>query len=67
MRGKDDFFLFSCPASCIIYIKAENKPMSINPKIFKTYDVRGIYPAEVNEEAANKIGAAFAIYLSGKT
>lgn len=41
--------------------------MSINPKIFKTYDIRGIYPEEINEEAVNKIGAAFAIYLKGKT
>ncbi len=41
--------------------------MSINQKIFKTYDIRGIYPEEINEEAVNKIGAAFAIYLRGKT
>lgn len=36
--------------------------MSINSKIFKTYDVRGKYPEEINEEAAEKIGAAFAFW-----
>ncbi|MBI4837159.1 MAG: phosphomannomutase/phosphoglucomutase [Candidatus Portnoybacteria bacterium] len=41
--------------------------MSINQKIFKTYDIRGVYPEEVNEEAVNKIGSAFAIYLKEKT
>ncbi|OGY47297.1 MAG: hypothetical protein A3J65_03120 [Candidatus Buchananbacteria bacterium RIFCSPHIGHO2_02_FULL_45_11b] len=33
---------------------------NINPKIFKSYDIRGIYPAELNEEAAYLIGRAFA-------
>ncbi len=31
----------------------------INSTIFKSYDVRGIYPSELNEEAAFKIGRAF--------
>ena len=39
----------------------------INPKIFKAYDIRGIYPDEINEKAAKKIGAAFAKFLAGKT
>ena len=29
--------------------------MSINPSIFKAYDVRGLYPSEVNEDAARLI------------
>ncbi|HEX9890660.1 MAG TPA: phosphomannomutase/phosphoglucomutase [Actinomycetota bacterium] len=29
-------------------------------RIFKAYDVRGVYPDELNEEAARRIGAAFA-------
>src|SRR5262245_19407649 len=37
--------------------------MQINPDIFKAYDVRGVYPGEVNEEAARAIGAAFVAYL----
>ncbi len=37
--------------------------MSIDSSIFKAYDIRGIYPEELNEEAAYKIGRAFAFYL----
>ena len=40
--------------------------MSINPSIFKAYDVRGLYPSEVNEEAARSIGRAFVAYLQAK-
>ena len=40
--------------------------MNLNPDIFKAYDVRGVYPAEVNEEAARAIGAAFVVYLKAK-
>jgi phosphomannomutase len=36
-------------------------------KIFKAYDVRGIYPEEINEEAAFKIGAALIKFLNKKT
>ncbi len=35
--------------------------------IFKAYDVRGIYPEELNEEAAKKVGRAFSDFLGGKT
>ncbi|MBI4887894.1 MAG: phosphomannomutase/phosphoglucomutase [Acidobacteria bacterium] len=35
----------------------------INPDIFKAYDVRGLYPGEINEEAAHLIGRGFAAYL----
>jgi len=38
----------------------------INPIIFKSYDVRGVYPSELNEEAAFKIGRAFAEYTRAK-
>src|SRR5512145_864710 len=37
--------------------------MTINPSIFKAYDVRGLYPSEVNEEAARQIGRGFVHYL----
>src|SRR5215470_15442177 len=37
--------------------------MSITPNIFKAYDVRGLYPQEVNEEAARLIGRGFVAYL----
>ncbi|MEK7067601.1 MAG: phosphomannomutase/phosphoglucomutase, partial [Patescibacteria group bacterium] len=34
--------------------------MNINPTIFKSYDIRGIYPDELNKEAAYAIGRAYA-------
>src|SRR4029077_17946096 len=40
--------------------------MKINPDIFKAYDVRGVYPSEVNEEGARAIGGAFVAYLKAK-
>lgn len=35
----------------------------VNPKIFKAYDVRGIYPSEINKETAEIIGRAFISFL----
>ena len=40
--------------------------MSINPAIFKAYDVRGLYPQEVNDDAARLIGRGFVAYLQAK-
>jgi phosphomannomutase len=37
--------------------------MRVNPEIFKAYDVRGLYPSELNEEIARLIGRGFAAYL----
>jgi phosphomannomutase len=34
--------------------------MSINPAVFKAYDIRGVYPADINEDFAYKLGFAFA-------
>jgi phosphomannomutase len=36
---------------------------TLNPKIFKAYDIRGIYPSEFNEEAAYRIARAMVLYL----
>ena len=36
-----------------------NNGMKINQGIFKSYDIRGIYPLELNEEAGFAVGAAF--------
>ena len=36
------------------------------PNIFKAYDVRGLYPQEVNEEAARLIGRGFVAFLGAK-
>ncbi len=41
-------------------------PPSINPAMFKAYDVRGLYPQEVNEEAAGLIGRGFVAYLNAR-
>jgi phosphomannomutase len=40
--------------------------MSINPGIFKAYDIRGLYPGEINEDVARQIGRGFAAYLQAK-
>src|SRR5204862_465079 len=38
----------------------------LNADIFKAYDVRGVYPSEINEDAARAIGTAFSAYLEAK-
>jgi phosphomannomutase len=40
--------------------------MNIDPNIFKAYDVRGIYPSEINEDVSRAIGAGFVSYLEAK-
>jgi phosphomannomutase len=37
--------------------------MRINSGIFKAYDIRGLYPGEINEEVARQIGRGFVTYL----
>ena len=37
-----------------------------DPSIFKAYDVRGVYPQEVNEDVARAIGRGFVAYLKAK-
>ncbi len=38
----------------------------VNPEIFKAYDVRGMYPDQVNESVARDIGRGFVTYLKAK-
>jgi phosphomannomutase len=40
--------------------------MAIRPGIFKAYDVRGVYPEEIDGEVARRIGAAFVDYLGAR-
>jgi phosphomannomutase len=40
--------------------------MTINRSIFKAYDVRGLYPSEIDEEAARLIGRGFVAFLGAK-
>jgi phosphomannomutase len=35
----------------------------VDPSIFKAYDIRGVYPGELNEDVAYKIGQAFVAHL----
>lgn len=37
--------------------------MPFNQSIFRAYDIRGIYPQDLNEKTAYKIGRAFAAYI----
>lgn len=37
--------------------------MNVNPAIFKAYDIRGIYPTDLNEDIGYAIGRAFAAFL----
>ena len=37
--------------------------MTIDPEIFKAYDIRGLYPSELNEDIARQIGRGYATYL----
>jgi phosphomannomutase len=39
----------------------------LNAAIFKSYDVRGIYPAELNDDVAYQIGRCFASLLRART
>ena len=38
----------------------------INKKVFREYDIRGIYPSEVNTELAYKVGRSYATLLKTK-
>ncbi len=38
--------------------------MRVDPSVFKAYDIRGIYPEQLNEEIARAIGRAFVTYLN---
>jgi phosphomannomutase len=38
---------------------------TVDPGIFKAYDVRGIYPDQLNEQLAYRVGRAFARVLAG--
>ncbi len=43
--------------------KKESRSQIINPEIFRAYDVRGIYPSQLNEEAAYRIGRALVLFF----
>ena len=39
---------------------------TIDPTIFKAYDIRGVYPEQFDETIARKVGQAFVAYLDAK-
>jgi phosphomannomutase len=39
--------------------------VTVDPSIFKAYDVRAIYPTQINGEVARRVGRAFVDYLGG--
>jgi len=41
--------------------------MTINESVFRAYDIRGIYPNELNEEAVYGIAQAYAAFINPKT
>jgi phosphomannomutase len=40
--------------------------MSVDPSIFKAYDIRGIYPGQIDASVARQVGRAFVDYLGAK-
>ena len=46
-----------------MYLKGKASGGKVNPAIFKAYDIRGIYPGELDEEVAYLIGKAFVKHL----
>ena len=40
--------------------------MQLDTSIFKAYDVRGLYPGELNEDVVRQIGRGFVAYLKAK-
>jgi phosphomannomutase len=46
---------------------AQEVSMQVNPSIFKAYDIRGIYPTDLDEDIAYAIGRAFATFLKPET
>jgi phosphomannomutase len=40
--------------------------MNVNPSIFKAYDIRGIYPTDLDEQIAYRVGRAFAVLLGAR-
>ena len=41
--------------------------VALDPKVFKAYDVRGIYPAELDEDGAYRIGRAYVDVFAPKS
>lgn len=51
-------------SNCLLQNQGQNKDFTYN--IFRAYDIRGLYPKEINESAAFLIGKAFVKFLKKK-
>lgn len=40
--------------------------MRVAPEIFKAYDIRGLYPEQLDEDVARQVGRAFVAYLGAR-
>ncbi|SVB87227.1 uncharacterized protein METZ01_LOCUS240081, partial [marine metagenome] len=40
--------------------------MLLDTTVFKAYDVRGLYPGEINERLTEQIGRAFVAHLKAR-
>jgi phosphomannomutase len=74
-KGKDEQ-----PVACGLHIRGaypprrigrdhrigEKSTMEVNASIFKAYDIRGIYPTDLNEAIAYRVGRAFVTFLGVK-
>ena len=40
--------------------------MTADPGVFKAYDVRGVYPDQIDEEGGRRVGAAFVAVTGAK-
>ena len=40
--------------------------MAFDPAIFKAYDVRGVYPTQIDEQAVEKIGRAYVAPMNSR-
>src|SRR4051812_36917935 len=47
--------------------KDEKMSLSLNPSIFREYDIRGIAEKDLDAEFAEYLGKAFALYINGRT
>jgi len=64
----------NCPHSEIVYkkeptktVRASDTPgVDVPAGIFKSYDIRGTYPDQINEEVARKIGQGFAQFIKAE-
>lgn len=54
------------PFKCGITGRMPEISVGVNSSIFRSYDIRGIYPSTVNEDSAYLIGRAFVKFLNPK-